>query len=96
VTLLDLKKKAEEIVSQREGRNITIDIHVSTQMNDLKANVQGEGKHYDILIAAFLPFEKYPQAIAHELAHILLHSEVHNDQHKALTEQLLKELKEGE
>jgi len=93
MTLLELKKKAEEIISQKTGRNVVINIHVSTEMEDIKANVQGNGKRYDILIAAFLPFEKYPQAVAHELAHIILQSESHDEKHTKLTKKLLEEIK---
>ena len=95
MTLLELKKRAEEIISQT-GRNVVINIHVSTEMEDIKANVQGNGKRYDILIAAFLPFEKYPQAVAHELAHIILKSESHDEKHTKLTKKLLKEIQEKE
>ena len=92
MTLQELKEKALMILRSR-GIVATLAIHVSTELQDeIKANVQGNQNHYDIIINASLPFEMYPKAVAHELAHIILQTSQHSNEHQKLAEKLYKEL----
>ena len=93
MNLEQLRRKALKALEEH-GIFASLSIHVSTELEKIKANVQGKGQHYDIVISAQLDFSLYPKAIAHELAHIILHDERHTEQHKKLTEKIEKKLKE--
>lgn len=79
VSLDDLRWWAEEYVRDRTDRDVLISIHVTTDLDKVKANVQREYKEdgeFDIVISGRLKFKDLIEAVAHEAAHIVLPEEM--------------------
>lgn len=101
VSLNDIKWWAERYLQEKKGRVVKIAIHISTALDKVKANVQGVGGEFDVVISGELKFEDILKAVAHEVAHIVLMSEEHGERFdgemekvkKYLEEKLLEEIK---
>lgn len=101
LNLSSIKDTVIEILEDHTQKIWQIDIHITTQLDKVKANVQGNIGHQfaraDILISGELKFGKLFKAIAHELCHLIY---PHIDEHRELelfeqkVKQLEKEIKQ--
>ena len=92
VSLQKLKKLCEEYCS-KHNLNVSIEIHYTTalaKLENVKANVQGEGNSYDILISGALEGDEFLEALAHELTHIVLQSNQHGNEFEEKKEEVRK------
>lgn len=93
ISLDDLRWWCEEYVLERTGRAVRIVVHYTTELEKVKANVQGDtvSEEYDIVIAGGLRWKSIVEAMAHEVAHIVLPKELG---HGVVWEKEKKKIKE--
>lgn len=90
-SLNKIKELIEKFVAEKYGRQVDIDIHITTALEKVKANVQGKKRKYDILISGEVKLNRMLiEAVAHEVAHVILKDE----KHKHEFEVKMKEIKE--
>ena len=94
VSLNDIKWWVERYLEEEKGRNVVIEIHISTALDKVKANVQGVGGEFDVVISGGLEFKDILKAVAHEVAHIVLMSEEHEERFDEEMEKVKKYLEE--
>lgn len=92
LSLSKFKECVEKYFRQKKNRQIRINIHISTELDKVKANVQGSEatNEFDILVSGDLKFKKLVEAIAHEAAHIVSsrHDQVWEDEKKEIKKYL--------
>lgn len=91
-TLAEYKRELERYIHDKYNRQVSISIHVSTDLNQVKANVQGGNGKFDIIVSGYLGWDKLEQALAHEAAHIILMKDLHDDEFDRIREKVLKYL----
>lgn len=91
-TLAEYKRALERYIHDKYNRQVSISIHISTDLNQVKANVQGGNGKFDIIVSGYLGWDKLEQALAHETAHIILMKDLHDDEFDRVKEKVLKYL----
>ena len=82
-SLNDLKRWGEEYIKKEYKKDITLRIYYTTELNAVKANIQGEkeSREYSVLLSGQLTLNKGGvKGVAHEIAHIL--QKEHNKEFK--------------
>lgn len=106
IRLADIKNAALNILEKYTQKVWDIDIHITTQLDKVKANVQGNISSQiakaDILISGELEFKKLLRAIAHELCHLIYpnldeyqEQDLFNEKVKNLEKEIKQKLKKG-
>ena len=93
VSLMTLKQLCEEYCSKEKQKNVSIEIHYTTaltRLENVKANVQGQGNSYDILLSGELKGDEFLEALAHELTHIVLQTNQHGEAFEEEKEKIKK------
>ncbi|MEM3986902.1 MAG: hypothetical protein QXR39_09015 [Candidatus Methanomethylicia archaeon] len=94
VSLCKIRDLCLEYCKKKGMKGLRIEIHYTTALDKVKANVQGFQKEYDILISGKLKGEKFIEAIAHELAHIVLQTNAHSEEFEKEKDEIKKWLNE--
>lgn len=90
---LEKIKVAVEKMFEERGKNVVVNIHVSTEMPEQKKGaVLSQQNRYDIMIAGDVKFGDLLSVIAHEVAHIVAGFK-HGQEFDKEKEKIEKELK---
>ncbi|MGC8753402.1 MAG: hypothetical protein ACP5RO_07810 [Fervidicoccaceae archaeon] len=104
LTLNDFLEVALKILEEKTKKRWSLSIHITTDLEEVKGNVQGrinklqrQGKA-DILISGVVKFKNLSKVLAHELVHLIYpnleeEEKKFNEKVKEIKKEIEKELK---
>jgi hypothetical protein len=93
-TLTEYRDALEKFIHEKYNRNVSISIHISTDLNMVKANVQGSNRKFDIIISGSLSWNRLEDALAHEAAHIIAYNNEHDSKFEEARQAVLEFFRE--
>ncbi len=100
LSLNDFWEIALKILEKKTKKNWKISIHITTDLRDIKGNVQGKVNRQqgmaDILVSGMVKFRNLSKVIAHELVHLIFPDleEEEEDKFNKEVEKIKKEIEE--